>query len=185
MPTTSTRTTGRRSGVPRQRSSAAASPISTRMRPALLEALAARVPPPGADELEQLRHRYLTTQVESLRARLADAAAANGSRSTPNRPRSTTPSRRRTRSKSFETCCGSSSRGCRALGLCSTAIKRSATGSRFRRTGCRPCSRPRSTAAARARSSTSRCRPTRASRSSTSRTRAGAATTGIKAITAA
>ncbi len=38
---------------------------------ALLEALAGSVPPPGADELEQLRHRYLTTQVESLRARLA------------------------------------------------------------------------------------------------------------------
>jgi hypothetical protein len=38
---------------------------------ALLAALAERVPPPGADELEQLRHRYLTTQVESLRARLA------------------------------------------------------------------------------------------------------------------
>jgi hypothetical protein len=38
---------------------------------ALLEALAGRVPAPGADELEVLRHRYLTTQVESLRARLA------------------------------------------------------------------------------------------------------------------
>jgi hypothetical protein len=36
----------------------------------LLEALAGRVPPRGADELELLRHRYLTTQVESLRSRL-------------------------------------------------------------------------------------------------------------------
>jgi hypothetical protein len=38
---------------------------------ALLAALAGRAPPQGADELELLRHRYLTTQVESLRARLA------------------------------------------------------------------------------------------------------------------
>jgi hypothetical protein len=38
---------------------------------ALLAALEGRVPPQGADELEVLRHRYLTTQVESLRARLA------------------------------------------------------------------------------------------------------------------
>jgi hypothetical protein len=37
---------------------------------ALLEALADDVPEPGADEIERLRHRYLTTQVESLRARL-------------------------------------------------------------------------------------------------------------------
>jgi hypothetical protein len=37
---------------------------------ALLAALASRVPPPGADELEALRHRYLSRQVESLRARL-------------------------------------------------------------------------------------------------------------------
>jgi hypothetical protein len=38
---------------------------------ALLAALEGRVPPQGAAELEVLRHRYLTTQVESLRARLA------------------------------------------------------------------------------------------------------------------
>jgi hypothetical protein len=38
---------------------------------ALLAALSGRAPPPGADELEGLRHRYLTTQLESLRARLA------------------------------------------------------------------------------------------------------------------
>jgi hypothetical protein len=38
---------------------------------ALLAALAERAPPQGASEIEQLRHRYLTTQVESLRARLA------------------------------------------------------------------------------------------------------------------
>jgi hypothetical protein len=37
---------------------------------ALLQALADDVPRPGADEIERLRHRYLTTQVESLRARL-------------------------------------------------------------------------------------------------------------------
>jgi hypothetical protein len=37
---------------------------------ALLEALANDAPPPGADEIERLRHRYLTTQVESMRARL-------------------------------------------------------------------------------------------------------------------
>jgi hypothetical protein len=37
---------------------------------ALLEALAGRVPPAGAVELERLRHGYLTTQLESLRARL-------------------------------------------------------------------------------------------------------------------
>ena len=38
---------------------------------ALLAALAGRAPAAGADELEQLRHRYLTRQVESLRARLS------------------------------------------------------------------------------------------------------------------
>ncbi|HSC14399.1 MAG TPA: hypothetical protein VLI71_04740 [Gammaproteobacteria bacterium] len=37
---------------------------------ALLKMLADDVPPPRADEIERLRHRYLTTQVESLRARL-------------------------------------------------------------------------------------------------------------------
>src|SRR5687767_6438671 len=37
----------------------------------LLEELAGRAPAAGADELEVLRHRYLTTQLESLRARLA------------------------------------------------------------------------------------------------------------------
>jgi hypothetical protein len=37
---------------------------------ALLDALAARAPPAGAVELERLRHGYLTTQLESLRARL-------------------------------------------------------------------------------------------------------------------
>jgi hypothetical protein len=36
----------------------------------LLQALADDVPSPGADEIERLRHRYLTTQLESLRARL-------------------------------------------------------------------------------------------------------------------
>lgn len=36
----------------------------------LLGELAALAPAPGADELEQLRHRYLTTQLEALRARL-------------------------------------------------------------------------------------------------------------------
>jgi hypothetical protein len=38
---------------------------------ALLAALAGRAPPQGTDELELLRHRYLTTQLQSLRARLA------------------------------------------------------------------------------------------------------------------
>jgi hypothetical protein len=38
---------------------------------ALLAALASSVPPSGADELEVLRHRYLSTQIQSLRARLA------------------------------------------------------------------------------------------------------------------
>ena len=38
---------------------------------ALLGELAALVPAPGADELERLRHRYLTAQLESMRARLA------------------------------------------------------------------------------------------------------------------
>jgi hypothetical protein len=37
---------------------------------AWLRELADEVLPPGADELDRLRHRYLTTQVESLRARL-------------------------------------------------------------------------------------------------------------------
>src|SRR5262245_14684818 len=37
---------------------------------AWLRELADEVLPPGADELERLRHRYLATQVESLRARL-------------------------------------------------------------------------------------------------------------------
>ena len=37
----------------------------------LLAALAQRAPPQSASEIEQLRHRYLTAQVESLRARLA------------------------------------------------------------------------------------------------------------------
>ncbi|HEY3518498.1 MAG TPA: hypothetical protein VGL98_15725 [Gammaproteobacteria bacterium] len=37
---------------------------------AWLRELADEVVPPGADELERLRHRYLATQVESLRARL-------------------------------------------------------------------------------------------------------------------
>jgi hypothetical protein len=37
---------------------------------ALLANLADDVPPSGADEIERLRHRYLTTQIESLRARL-------------------------------------------------------------------------------------------------------------------
>jgi hypothetical protein len=38
---------------------------------ALLAALESRTPPREAEELELLRHRYLTTQVEALRARLA------------------------------------------------------------------------------------------------------------------
>jgi hypothetical protein len=37
---------------------------------ALLRELADEILPPGADELNRLRHRYLQTQVESLRARL-------------------------------------------------------------------------------------------------------------------
>ena len=126
---------------------------------ALLAALAERVPPPGADELEQLRHRYLTTQVESLRARLAmlrgerftfDAESAALYDAVA--PVHTEQEFRRRAAAARVAVAGQ-------LGLCSTAIKRSATGSRSRRTGCRPCSRPRSTAAARARSSTSRCRP--------------------------
>jgi hypothetical protein len=37
----------------------------------LLAAIAQRAPPQSASEIEQLRHRYLTAQVEALRARLA------------------------------------------------------------------------------------------------------------------
>ena len=37
----------------------------------LLEELAGRAPPASADELDVLRHRYLTTQLASLRARIA------------------------------------------------------------------------------------------------------------------